>query len=467
MDNYEVNDDALKKQNNANDGSPKEEIPLWLQGMEEPLNDETKPIDAKSEQSGDWLREIEDINYETLDEDGADSPDSPDQDGGEFETEVDHSAFEETPPPEHHEDTSYPEESMGTEHIGEPEDHEVTEEIDVEAFTEQSPFDKNDADGFASEEGFVDISQLGLDQQAGDAVEFIDDESLREGDLPEWLQEMIAESEQESFKEADTDVEEIETIIPAPSDDSLYTSLEEEYREEALSEPKDVPSTVEEEAEEEEEIPETILDEVVMMTKEDTAPIALSEELKPAHPEEELTQMEELEILEEPPSVETPPISEIEDSDHQWAPIDEEPIAEAVSSGDEDAFTPVDLSDLPDEAATIEETYHDEEEVLISEEAPSKTDMEVIDRVKAYIEQGRMEQAQSLIDAALDDANTLVQLETVLSEMAKQPATASSEVLETLGDIALKLNKPKEAFDAYAKAIKLLLEYEGDSDEIS
>jgi len=155
------------------------------------------------------------------------------------------------------------------------------------------------------------------------------------------------------------------------------------------------------------------------------------------------------------------------DADQDWAPIDENSLVEAVSLGEEDAATPVELPDLPDEAATIEETYHDEEEVLISEDAPSTTDMEVIDRVKAYIEQGQMDQAQPLIYEALDDAEKLTQLEVVLGEMAKQPATASSEVLETLGDIALKQNKPKEAFDAYAKALKIILENEGDSDEIS
>lgn len=464
MDNHEYNDDALKNQNNANDEPPKEEIPLWLQGMEESQNDETKPIDAKSEQTGNWIRETEDINAESVGEDRSDSPDS----ASVFETEIGLGAFDETPQPGHTEGVPENGETMADEIADGIDDHEITEEFVVESLTEQPPYDDNDSDleEFTPDEGFVDISQFGLDQQTGDAVEFIDDESLREGDLPEWLQEMIAESEQDSIEEADVGVEE-ELIIPAPSEESQDSSIQKDIPEEAFPEPEEVPTMDDEEAVEEKEVPETFLDEGLIMAEEDTAPVALYEEPQPAPLKEDLNQFEYFDTSKEQPPIDTPPLDEIADADQDWAPIGEESLVEAVSSGDEDAFTPVELPDIPDEAATIEEPYHDEEEALITEEAPSTTDMGVVDLVKAYIEQGQMEQAQPLIYEALDNAEMLAQLEVVLGEMAEQPATASSDVLETLGDIALKQNKPEAAFEAYAKALKIILENEGDSDEIS
>ncbi|MBW6475155.1 MAG: hypothetical protein K0B14_18655, partial [Anaerolineaceae bacterium] len=208
MDNHENNDDALKNQEDANAESPREDVPLWLQGIEEPLDDETKPINATKDQTGNWIREIEDINSESLDEDAPDLPEDSDLDKAEFETEVNVNAFEELSQLEHIEDVSGKGETKADEIAGDQEDSEITEEFVVDSLIDQPPYDDIDSDmeELATDEGFVDISQLGLDQQTGDAVEYIDDESLREGDLPEWLQEMIAESEQETGEEGDIDI---------------------------------------------------------------------------------------------------------------------------------------------------------------------------------------------------------------------------------------------------------------------
>lgn len=161
------------------------------------------------------------------------------------------------------------------------EDWEITEEIAVIELSEEldDVSIDTDFDETTLEEGFVDISEVGLSKTQNDQAEISGDEPLREGELPEWLQEMIAEAEIES-EQPETETALMSEVEPFPNADiSDSINSEEDLVSEIIAPDEEIPSF-----DFETHDSDFDLDYALAIAKEDTAPVVL-----PA--DEEITDM--------------------------------------------------------------------------------------------------------------------------------------------------------------------------------
>ena len=206
MDNKDQeNSDDIQKYNSLNN----RDIPLWLQGLEEPIKENNDDESSPHEASSTWVQEEKTID-------------------------IPHQA--EAPPPSE------------TNHIPQPDDEGPFEEM---------PLDEN-----IIEEGFIEISELNLDSAPARQP----DENLipDEEELPSWLHEMIEEEpnlpEEEYLVSIPSPIDEVideptepvditqETILniydePVIETEISMDSLEEIFENEpALSKPEDEPS---------------------------------------------------------------------------------------------------------------------------------------------------------------------------------------------------------------------------------
>jgi hypothetical protein len=456
MDNHEEKENALNKRPDSESESQNEDIPLWLQGMEESVPDETKPIGSKQDQSGSWIREIDENTPVSASEDEPDPIQSDDPTDHEYETEIDLSSFDDTQT-DHQEDSIQVKEDFDA-----IDDLESTEEIEIQAVSENPILDEMepDIDALSSVDGFVDISEVGMIEQHVEATDDLDDEPLREGDLPEWLQEMIAESEQEPV-EHEPVFSEDSVIIHEPQDDDLINVEEKTPGEDII--PQDEVDSFDGISE-----PDTSFDYDITIAEDDTAPIAPStDELQAVLSDEELPGTEDDFMIndEEPAFEDSPPADEDGLTDLESMPVEEEPIAEVDELSDE-GLVSADVIESAAEPTVDDDSTAEEEEDLLADEKPTSVETNAFDRAKQFIDQGQIEPALPIINDMVEGGDQLEQLEVLLSELAENESSANSEVLEALGDVALKQNKPQDALLAYAKAIKLLLESEEVQDEI-
>lgn len=459
MDNHEGKDDELNKRPDSEGETPKEDIPLWLQGIEESAPDETKPIEPTGVPKGSWIREVDDNISDPMDDHGDDLSEYIDPDTHEFETEIEHGDFDNEKPDHELNVESNQDVSLVDDFIDVTDDLESTEEIDIQTVSDR-PFLKEiepDFDPTSSDDGFVDISGVGLPEQPLEAEALLDDEHLSDGELPEWLQEMIAESEQEPetdelVPDDDLDLGQVpQEIVP-----DLIDTEENTFAQDELSQQDEVlpPS--------EHQYPESVPDYAITIAEEDTTPISLyTDEAHPSPQEEELSIPDE----------------ERSTQDELPQSVDEGGFDQDSTSSEEEQLVELEVKDaeipVTDNIhASFENAQDDEnflsadEETRSVDEKPDHEEINTLDRAKYFIGEGQIDEALPIINNLIEDPDHLEQLEVMLRELAGNEANASSAVMETLGDIALKQHKAQDALDAYVKAIKLLLENEEVLDEI-
>lgn len=465
MDDHDEKDNELNERDDSKAESPNEDIPLWLQGIEEPESDETKPIIPKDADASSWVREIEDNISEPANEDESDSLGSVDPNRTEFETEIDLRALDDAQPLNRFEDEHSQNDSLADEIPDISEDHEITEEIDIQEFPEKFMLDEIEPDfnEDSSIEGFVDISEVGFAEQPGEMEDILDDEPLTERELPEWLQEMIAESEQEADQLEPDLVDEPESKLPEhdSTPDTILPAMEQSV-EELLQEDEMLLSSDTQE-------PDFDLEYAFSIAKEDTTPVELAtDNLEPALTDEGFPDEEDFPILaEEMVDEEFQPSYDEEVVFHDLPDIEEESAVQEEKLYKEEGLIAEEIAELIEEAPGSEALPPSEEiEQEVVEESPEFKDTDPFDRAKQYLEQGQISDALPIINDLVEDSDHLAQLDVWLKEFAESDTTKTSEVMETLGDIALKQNKPDVALDAYAKALKLLLENNEVSDEI-
>jgi len=484
MDNFDEKDNAMNKKDESDPQSPNEEIPLWLQGIDEPENDETKPIEAINESESTWIHEVEDKIFEPDEEDIADLPEADDPNNIEHETEIDLDSFDESEHPNN------PEESLTDPFSLSADEQENTEEIELDESSEDSYPEEIESDfgEITTEEGFVEISEVGLAAQPENTEDMLDEDDLRQGDLPEWLQEMIAESEEEPQESAPTTIvepeEKHEEILPAktnepeiketiPESSPALSQLHNESIDEIILEDEEIPpSETSEELNLNHEYDLTIAEDAttpVLLSTEDVhlsisdKELAISEEL-PSEKDDEffeayLPNDQEEELLTERLSEENEPIDQtLMANDDQLALDDEllkegEPIAEQVIESEP--------------ASTFEEASLWKEQEESSETPSAPDDSDPYQRAEQLLTQGQVSAALPIIKNMVENSDRLDQLEGLLKETSGSESLENSETLEVLGDIALRQNKSEDAFYAYTKALKYLLENKGTSDEIS
>jgi hypothetical protein len=288
-------DNSDENKNNINDkpeGEP-EEIPYWLQGFEESVPDETTPIVPDAKEGETWIKESEiSASDEVLppdsdDEvkasfpqiDNLDQPQPHDSVLAEAEMETDQGSEDET--------------SIENEITEALDDYENTDEIEIDAL----PVDEFDEpvelepDELPSPEGFVDISDLDLPEPPPSADGAILEVEAKEGELPEWLQEMISEPETSDIKYAQpAQLPEEEPV--QESVDELDINWEKEDLE--VESMEDEPAPLENVVEMDNTDVEQEVDVVINIADEDTTPIStiITEEISSEEEEPKSIELE-------------------------------------------------------------------------------------------------------------------------------------------------------------------------------
>ena len=406
-------DNKDEKENCMNEERPEEEssdndIPLWLQGLENDELEEPKPFASKEDVKDSWVPELEgSIDNDQIGDNQTDDVQLDDEELIDVPVDSLDSGI--------NDQTTDDRENM---------ENEPTEEIQID---ELPGIDYSDdigpsLDDLPSSEGFMDISGMDFSDVKKQEEPNIEDDALIEGDLPEWLQEMIAEEDKP--KTGETELENLEeqdiiddqTHVYDSSNLDQAPSQDEPIEEDGLAVKDDVDE-------------DDILEEKHEITSD----------------EEELSSIEPTSYLEETAIAiardETTPVVISNDVDHKLpsspeASITEEPIAEEF----------------------IAEEPIAEEPKLIGKD-------EQLERAKRHLDQGDFDQALPIVNRLLEENIYTETLETWIKQATEREAKTTSEAWSLLGDITLRQNKPREAFDAYAKAIKYLLINDEVNDE--
>jgi hypothetical protein len=220
----------------------------------------------------------------------------------------------------------------------------------------------------------------------------------KEGELPEWLQEMISEPETSEIK--DTEPAQLPKEEPVQASvDELDIHWEKEHPEGEIVAVE--PTSLEDDVEIDITEVDDELDAVIAIADEDTTPVSTitTEEISSDEEEPEFIELE---------------------SDEQQS----------------------ELSETGDEKSTL-------------------------DDLRSYLNQKEIHQALKIINELDDEFTEIDEITPLLLEAAENDAQNNSDLWEVIGDIALKQDKPHDALDAYAKAVKYLLENSEVDDEIS
>ena len=379
MDNYDQNQNDISNEPEPENKSPKDEVPLWLQGLDNDKPDNTQPITSKSEDRDSWLPEGSQIGDEdnifsdsevTQDEQPPPTDSFGELNGQELMAEQNES---EVLTHSQNEQDGYEKELTDVSF-----ENESTEEINVEEFSEDDLGPESDVAiaEMPSPEGFVDISNLDLHETSSQQEEFMDVEVNKEGHLPEWLKEMISESEEPEIGVAEQISAEDVTIIKEP-EAKLSSEWEVEHNDDEM-------------------------------------------------PEDELT---------------------LDDHDLLSPYLDEQSnLEEALAIAKEDT-SPLQLS-----------SDADFEPSLSKDRLENSEDMQDLVMAEQYLDQGDFQKALKIVKGYADQSSELERIGSMLQKSVEKDEINNCDVWELLGDIAYKQNKPGQAFNAYTKAIGLLME---------
>ncbi|MBW6464941.1 MAG: hypothetical protein K0B06_00365 [Brevefilum sp.] len=410
MDNYDEN------KNNPNEkpeGEP-EEIPYWLQGFDDDFQEKTTPIESDSNDDGMWINESDNA---PTDEDVIPDLEDPDESSYPQTDIMDELEADDSDESEHEieiEEISEEASTIANNSTDAWNDREITDEIEIDTSPGEAEAEliEPDLDEPPSPEGFVDISDLDLPEPPQLENDVVFDVEAKEGELPEWLQEMISEPEEIEIK--DTEM--------------TQGSEEEEDDDDG-----------EEEKEEEEEIKERI-DALDVNWEKEHLPDEITEE--DHERDEDIFEMDSTEVHEDLDAVmtisdeDTTPVSTLKTE--EILPEDEEPEPIEIE-GDEQEIEVREISEVDDP----------------------------LDELKSYLDQGEIHQALKIINDLDEETTDIKEITPLLREAAEIHAQENSEVWEAIGDLALEHDKPQDALEAYTKAIKLLIESSEVNHEIN
>lgn len=379
------------EQPDSEDKSPLEDIPLWLQGLEE--NDPDVPVTSQSENTLDdnWFSEESQetkknqvpINHlDEQDDSGFDIPDWL----NDLSNEV-----------------TGPSESLDTE----SEEKEIEENTVVNHLDE---FSKKSTDLGSTDEDFVEIPGDNFEDTTGLIDHFPEEEINEDGELPDWLQEMINEPVETQ--------EENRNAVNIP----LNTSVDEP------TEPIEI-----------REVPmENDFEEPAVTEIEETEQFMDIE-----HPEkiEETEDIEEAEV-----------VSERDQENQKPAPIPEK------SNQVEEEVVSTELE--------FSEPIIDQPKILEPEPVQPTKVPKTLRFAKKLLGQGDHNEALDIINTYINRGVFLNEIQLWLGDIVKDDKSSHDEVWESIGDIALKQDKPDEAFDAYTNAIKSLFKRHEENREI-
>jgi hypothetical protein len=440
----EKNKNESPEEQKKNDRNPKENIPLWLQGLEEPEPEDTALGDSDNESVEDWIKETESASINSAEiEVSKQEADEILEDTEEVPIVSGLASDSEEPLPDwlgelSAVDATSPEIEDSPEIIPTPSEHEIIKDIDslVEEEAPGEGFPKaldEPLEAMPSEEDFLEISEINLENipepELEDSDEFVPEDEA----LPDWLHEMISEkSEMENAPESSDEVlGDIQDEPTEPVDIAQEANTEEkEEVDMSAAEVKETAETATPELEEG-------LDEEEFT--EDTSPVTAS--VSKAKQTEESIEEPSMEENQEKPSPITSPVDNIE---KDTTP----PTAKEQEESEEKE---------PALISSTEEEMPPESSLPIQETTQPVAVPKSLRFAKYFLDQGDVGRALEIINTHIEQSTYLNEIKTWLVETVDDRTQHNSEVWESLGDIAVHEGNHQDALTAYTKAIKTLL----------
>jgi len=404
----------MDESENQPDDPKNADIPPWLQGLDEPDEDDTNPIKAEDR----WVKEIpEESLIDRENPANLVNDQNPENDLPDWMNEL--SQIDDTLPSEHEPTTKsidVTEDAIGDnegafsiEEDGLKELEHSHESSDIYMDTKDAPVNEDALDDMTSEQGFVEISEISLNElpeaelsTSNEKIMEEEDEDGEDGEeeLPQWLKEMIIE--------------------PSAIDNEEEASEEFEYdNEEEITQP-------------------------IIITSEDPFTNEPEELLSE---EQSLFSPDEIELSEPSDIAETEQAMLSESSEN----VIDEPVADA-----------------------FEEQVFEEIEVPTSEEFEELEQFEIpeqLQEAKMLLQDNKYQEATGILKGYLEEPVFLEHIEEWLQDIVESDhdkgAPGDVDIWEMLGDIAIKKEQPGDAFNAYIKAISSLLKNEEAGDEIN
>jgi hypothetical protein len=416
-----------KNKSEKNQSSSNEDIPLWLQGLED--QDNPNDISPNSEDLAEDLEisDLSQIDGNQVEEDTTDNPsiedDSHETLGWVNELNIQDEDFDpfqlvnddsnEGLEPHSSEDESSMEQSQGD-----------TQDLDQEEAI-VSDLSEEDIEEVPTEQGFIEISEIDLEDSKDDEFLIDEDDINEDKDIPDWLQEMITEPE-DGIRE-DTEPVFLDQSI-AETADIEKPEQESEILHQDISE-TDGTEWVHEPISEEEA--------VLQPDQELETPIEFEDQ-----PQEE--QLEEQHLVDSNEPGMTLETSEIQ-------PIEEISDAHQIKSSQEDT-APIPVRDIP---PTPIITSQETEEIFIPN---------ILSQANRLLKEGKVDLAMETFNVYIEESAYLELIKGWIQDKINADNRNAGLLSEALGYIDRKQNDPGNSSEAYSDAINDLLQSEKDND---
>ena len=414
-----ANDKDQELNNNSKDEEkiPIEDIPIWQENLQDSEEEDTNPVEAtKFEDEDSWVKEIKD----TPDNSGLSQITSEDEEdiidnmlpGWLSElSEIDSSTpdslsthREEEAEADLYESHSAEDPASGS---------EITEKIEIDPLNVYKNAGISDPaiSSKPNEEGFFEISEFAREDIPEHEPMMPDNDLSEAEELPQWLEEMIAESDKPHLDSSEDDQE-------TDADEKEFVEIS-----------QDTPSLI--------EMTDLNFEE---LSDEPTQPIDITQENI---------------LVNDTVKVETSTMTE-SNEDAQIQPDDNEP---------EEIYTESDPISISEETAFLPDQDIQEEEYEEQLPDPDEIPLELL-KAKSLLEQGDYTSAMEVIHPFIEKKENLSEIQSWLDDIAYDSEPPDSDIWEAIGDIALIQSAPEKALNAYTEAIKSLLILKEDNNAI-
>lgn len=414
-----ANDNDQEFNNNSKDEEklPNEDIPVWQENLQDPEEEDTNPVKStKINNEDSWVKEVKESPDKSeisqiTSEDEEDIIDNTLPDWLNELSEIDSSTPESL--------STHKEEETGTDLT---ESHstdkpasssEITERIEINPSNVEKNAVTSDSSMSSkpSEEGFIEISGFDIEEFPEHEPMMSDNDLSEAEELPQWLEEMIAESDEPHLDSP-------ESVEVTDTDEKEFVEISQEKP--SLSEMPD--SNIEE------------------LSDEPTQPIDITQEYILAN---------------ETVKVETSTKTE-SNEDAQIQTDDNKP---------EELYKESDPIPVSEETAFVPE--QEAQEVEYEEQLPEPDEIHLeLQEAKSFLDQGDYASAMEVIQPFIEQKEHLSEIQSWLDDIAHDSEPSNSDIWEAIGDIALIQKSPEKALNAYTEAIKSLLIIKEDNNAI-
>lgn len=472
-----MEDDTYKNDDNQDqpeEHHPQDDVPLWLQGLQEPESEEDEKPESKSksrtEGSDSWIKEIDQTSDENDDlAQLSDIHPIEDDDLPEWlkeltESELENSQIQAQVIEEFEEPQDItPEATSGADEITPNE----TAELETHGQIEDRLIEDNLEEG-PTDQGFIEISDFEIDKpgEIDYPVQIQEEYINKDKELPQWLKEMIAEPEPAVEEKVGEEFADEERVAPIVEQEEVANVTEEK---EFFYDEEPVDSAFGDELE------EPLVESVGMIASAEAGDIMgeIPEEL-----------IEEFDTLEEPLESTMEPVELHTDQEDMFE------VSEAIIAADADLeseeFTPqideeiLNISEddtVPVPVKVVEaieletgeeeefgeelvEELVEEEEVFVDEEVEEKKPLiipTILMIAKVHLKNHNYKSAMDTLNVYIEEGAFTDEIKSWLTEAISKENVKHPAVWEGLGDIALSEKKPDEALTYYSRSLKFLM----------